>query len=172
MKLNRTSTTRWYSSIMILIAVSLLLITACSAESSEWENRNEEGTFLIFRRQSQIGEEAFSITSNKDFIIVKSLQGENERGRISRVVAELHLITDLVPTYYSNQRITDDTTIILKVEYIDAGKATVWEENFGGQVSITHTGKDTVTVKREQIPLNRYVVEGINWRENRRGRQI
>ena len=63
----------------------LTLIVGCSSAPGKWENINEEGAFLVYRRQSLIGEETYSITSNKDSIIVKSLQGENERGRITGV---------------------------------------------------------------------------------------
>lgn len=99
-----------------VLLISLLTIFGCSSTSSTWEDVNEEGAFLVFRRQSLIGEETFSITSNKDSIIVRSLQGENERGRITGVQAELHLNMDLSPTYYVNQRIAnDDTTNVFKL---------------------------------------------------------
>ena len=75
----------------------LLLITGCSPEPNVWENINEEGSFLVYRRQSQIGEESFSITSDGKSIIVKSLQGENERGRITGVQSELRLDMDYHP---------------------------------------------------------------------------
>jgi len=107
----------------------LLLITGCSSAPSKWENINEEGAFLVYRRQSLIGEESYSITSNEDSIIVKSLQGENERGRITGVQAELHLKMDLTPTYYQNRRLTDKDTIInLKVE-TKVDSIFVWEAN-------------------------------------------
>ncbi len=99
-----------------VLLLSLLTIFSCSSPSTTWEDVNEEGAFLVFRRQSLIGEETFSITSNKDSIIVKSLQGENERGRITGVQAELHLDMNLSPTYYVNQRIAnDDTTNVFKL---------------------------------------------------------
>ncbi len=194
-----------YSRFIIFGIVALSLFSSCISESSRWDDINEEGAFLVFRRQSNIGEETYSITSTKDSIIVKSLQGENERGRITGVVSELRLSKDLIPFYYNNQRIAnDDTTNILKVER-SADKISVWEKNFDvvtkeittdyfplhsnipagieimlyhyyfehgekniptlprGEVSITHTGKDTVLIKNEQIVLDRYVTEGINW---------
>lgn len=107
----------------------LILMAGCSSAPNKWENINEEGAFLVYRRQSLIGEETYSITSNKDSIIVKSLQGENERGRITGVEAELHLKMDLTPTYYQNRRITaKDTTINLKVK-TDNDSIYVWEAN-------------------------------------------
>lgn len=183
-----------------------IVLSGCSSNSTHWENVNEEGTFLVYRRQSHIGEENYSITSNKDTIIVKSLQGENERGRISGVEGELHLTMDLSPTYYINRRIANnDTTNIFKMEVGPTGVA-VWEKDFEvvttttpssffpvhsnipaamemmlyhyyfeqgkavdiptlprGEVSITHKGQDMVQIKGENIPLDRYVVEGINW---------
>lgn len=94
----------------------LITVFSCTTPSNTWENVSEEGAFLVFRRQSLIGEETFSITSNKDSIIVRSLQGENERGRITGVQAELHLDMNLSPTYYVNQRIAnDDTTNVFKL---------------------------------------------------------
>ncbi|MEP5617529.1 MAG: hypothetical protein ABJP76_15590, partial [Flavobacteriaceae bacterium] len=189
----------------ILSMVVLLLITSCASEPSRWENIQEDGAFLVFRRQSQIGEETYTITAAKDSITVTSIQGENERGRITGVLSILRLTKDLVPYYYSNQRISgEDTTNILKVERT-ADKFSVWEKNFDvvtkevdteyfplhsnipagiemmlyhyyfkngsaniptlprGEVSITHTGKDTVFIKGEQTILDRYVTEGINW---------
>lgn len=183
----------------------LTLIVGCSSAPGKWENINEEGAFLVYRRQSLIGEETYSITSNKDSIIVKSLQGENERGRITGVEAELHLNLDLTPTYYQNRRLTNNDTIVnLKVE-IGADSVYVWEANHKptvvetsnffplhsnipaamemmlyhyyfekgkmeniptlprGEVSINFIQKDTVEISGKKIPLERYVVEGINW---------
>ncbi len=110
--------------------ISLIVVLACSAPARTWEDVNEEGTFLVYRRQSQIGEESYSITSDKETIVVKSLQGENERGRITGVSAELHLTKDLTPTYYVNQRIANgDTTNIFRME-MDADTISIWEKHF------------------------------------------
>ncbi|HAI41490.1 MAG TPA: hypothetical protein DCM40_26945, partial [Maribacter sp.] len=79
----------------LLKCTFLVLLSACSSETSEWQNFNDEGVFLVYRRQSQIGEESYSITSTKDTITVTSIQGENERGRISGVESKLFLTTDL-----------------------------------------------------------------------------
>jgi len=171
-----------------------------------WEDINEEGTFLVFRRQSLIGEENYSITSKNNSIVIKSLQGENERGRITGVEAKLLLNMDLSPISYENRRLANnDTTNILKVD-VNGNEVKVWEKkkelvtatkpsvffplhsnipaamemmlyqyyfkNGGkrnmtilprGEVSITHTGHDVVRIKGENIALDRYVVEGINW---------
>jgi len=113
-----------------LFLILILLIYGCSSPGPSWEDVNEEGAFLVFRRQSQIGEESFSISSNKEGIVVKSLQGENERGRITGVQAELRLDMDLNPSYYVNQRIAnDDTTNIFKLE-TTASQVSVWEKHF------------------------------------------
>lgn len=110
--------------------ILILLIYGCSSPAPNWEDINEEGAFLVYRRQSLIGEESFSISSNKDSIIVRSLQGENERGRITGVQAELHLDMNLAPTYYVNQRIAnDDTTNIFKLE-VSPTEVSVWEKHF------------------------------------------
>ena len=62
----------------------LVLATSCKQEETlRWDNINEEGAFIVHRRQSPIGEETYKIRSTEDSIIVTSLQGENERGRIS-----------------------------------------------------------------------------------------
>ncbi len=117
--------------------ILILLIYGCSSPDPSWEDINEEGAFLVYRRQSQIGEESFSIRSNKDSIIVRSLQGENERGRITGVQAELHLDMDLNPTYYVNQRIAnDDTTNIFKLA-VTSEQVSVWEKHFEVTTSST-----------------------------------
>ena len=183
----------------------LVLVVGCSSTPNKWENINEEGAFLVYRRQSLIGEESYSITSNKDSIIVKSLQGENERGRITGVEAEMHLKIDLTPTFYQNRRLTEsDTFINLKVEkkldsiyVLEANQEPSVKENTDyfplhsnipaamemmlyhyyfqkgnlkaiptlprGEVSINFIQNDTVEIKGEKVPLERYVVEGVNW---------
>lgn len=124
---------KYYAFGTLLFAL-LALITSCEPEVSRWDNINEEGAFLVFRRQSQIGEETYIITSNNDTIVVKSLQGENERGRITGVLSELRLTKDLEPFYYSSQRIAgEDTTNILKVESTGTNKVTVLEKYFEEQ---------------------------------------
>jgi imidazolonepropionase-like amidohydrolase len=96
----------------------LLTLIGCAPDSRDWADLNEDGAFLMYRRQSLIGEETFSITSDQDSIVVRSLQGENERGRITGVQAELRLGIDLSPALYVNQRIADsDTTNILEIAF-------------------------------------------------------
>lgn len=130
----KTSKLRYVSSLMVLV-----LLLGCSSTETTWENINEEGAFLIFRRQSLIGEESYSITSNKDSIVIKSLQGENERGRITGVQAELHLKMDLSPTYYVNRRLAnDDTTNIFKLQ-VSSGEVSVWEKKFDVTTTATPT---------------------------------
>ena len=116
----------WYASGFLL----LFMLSGCSANAQEWKNINEEGSFLVYRRQSLIGEETYRITSNSDSIMVHSLQGENERGRITGVKAELHLTMDLAPTYYTNNRIANnDTSNIFRME-ITSNEVSVWEKFF------------------------------------------
>lgn len=118
----------WLST--LLIAIMGMLIFSCSSSSNEKEDINEEGTFLVYRRQSLIGEESFKITTENDLIKVESLQGENERGRITGVKAELHLNKDLSPLFYVNQRIANgDTTNIFKME-IENQEVSIWEKYF------------------------------------------
>jgi len=108
----------------------LILLSGCFSPSPIWEEVEEEGAFLVYRRQSLIGEEAYSIKSDKASIVIKSLQGENERGRITGVQSELHLNMDLSPTYYINQRIAnEDTTNIFKME-VNADSVSIWEKKF------------------------------------------
>ncbi len=71
----------------------------------------EVGTFLIYRRQSLIGEESFSISKDGNETIVWSLQGENERGRITGVQAILRLNEDFTPVLYENKRISNSDTV-------------------------------------------------------------
>jgi imidazolonepropionase-like amidohydrolase len=194
---------KFYSALGLIL---LMLTLGCSPEPNRWEDLDEEGAFLVYRRQSLIGEESYRITSNEDSIIVKSLQGENERGRITGVDAELYLTMDLVPTYYVNRRLANgDTTNNLTVE-VSSNQVSVREKFFDvsttnrpdvffplhsnipaamemmlyhyyfkqgapnaiatlprGEISITHTGQDLVQIKGEEVTLDRYVVEGINW---------
>ena len=72
--------------------VFIAILSGCAAPAPTWDNLNDEGTFLMYRRQSLIGEESFSIVSDRDSLVVRSLQGENERGRISGVEAVLRLV--------------------------------------------------------------------------------
>ena len=186
-----------------LILASVLF--ACSSPAPNWENVSEEGSFLMYRRQSLIGEESFSIISDRDSIVIRSLQGENERGRIRGVQAELRLGIDLSPAYYRNRRIAgSDTTNVLEVvassqevsiQEKDAGivTATKWAAFFPvhsnipaamemmlyhyylergleslptfprGDVTLTFRQTDVVQIGGSPTPLDRYVVEGINW---------
>jgi hypothetical protein len=119
------------------LGLILMLSFCCTPEPNAWENVNEEGAFLVYRRQSLIGEETYSITSNKDSIVVKSLQGENERGRITGVQAELHLKMDLSPTYYVNRRLANGDTTNNFIMEVNSNEVSVWEGNF--DVSTTAT---------------------------------
>ena len=97
----------------LVLAVTL---SSCIPGVSEWSDVHEDGSFLMYRRQSLIGEETFSIRSDGDSIVVRSLQGENERGRVTGVETELRLGQDLSPALYRSRRISDsDTTNILEV---------------------------------------------------------
>ena len=128
----------------ILKLTLLALVCACSTAPSKWQNIEEEGAFLVYRRQSLIGEETYSITSNNDSIVVKSLQGENERGRITGVEAEMHLKMDLTPTYYENRRITSNDTV-------NKLKVTVGSD----EVSIAELNHDLVTTEKTNFfPLH------------------
>ena len=108
----------------------LIVLTGCSPSSSSWEHIEEEGSFLVFRRQSQIGEETYTITTEGKSIVVNSLQGENERGRITGVQAIMHLNMDLTPTYYLNRRITSKDTIVNYKMTVSENEVSVWEEKF------------------------------------------
>jgi len=88
------------------ILTLLLTITGFCFGASKWENINEEGAFLNYRRQSLIGEETYSIVSSKDSLIIKTKQSENERGKITGFESEMHLKADLTPIFYENKFIT------------------------------------------------------------------
>ena len=200
-KKTMTPPSKWLVNLLLLIVLS-----GCATSSETLENIHEEGTFLIYRRQSLIGEETYKITADSKSIIVKSLQGENERGRISGVQSELYLNKDLSPTSYFSRRIVqEDTTNIFKME-LSADSVSIWEKHFEavthkipagffplhsnipaamemmlyqyyfkqggaknmptlprGEVSITPKGQDIAQINGKAIPLDRYVVEGINW---------
>lgn len=141
-----------YKVLRISFVVVLTLLSGCAETVNSWENINEEGTFLIYRRQSQIGEETYSITSDGETILAKSLQGENERGRISGVEAELRLRMDLSPTSYFSRRIVkEDTTNIFKME-MQADSVSIWEKHY-----------DVVTIKTPDkfFPLHSNIPAGI-----------
>ena len=103
----------------------------------------------MYRRQSLIGEESFSITSDRDSIVIRSLQGENERGRIRGVEAELRLGIDLSPAFYRNRRITeDDTTNVLEL-VVTSGALSVRERDAD---PITTTAPATFFPVHSNIP--------------------
>jgi imidazolonepropionase-like amidohydrolase len=205
MKVKNKSKFMMHKANHLLQIVVLLLVTGCATTPSKWQDINEEGTFLVYRRQSLIGEESYAIKATKDSIVVTSLQGENERGRITGVAAELHLDMNLTPSYYLNRRITAKDTIVNLEVKRTKDSIFVWEKNRdfvqlkntdffpvhsnipagiemmlyhyyfknGGKISIptlprgevtmNFIQKDTVAIKGEKVPLDRYVVEGINW---------
>lgn len=196
-----TQRAKWLVNLLLLLTLS-----GCSTSPEIVDNYDEEGAFLIYRRQSLIGEETYGVTSDKTSITVKSLQGENERGRITGVQAELQLNTDFSPTAYFSRRIVqEDTSNIFKMA-LHADSVSIWEKHFDvvthkapaeffplhsnipaamemmlyqyyfkqggtkdiptlprGEVSITHKGQDIAQINGEAVPLDRYVVEGINW---------
>ena len=56
-----------------LMRGALLVVTVlvgCSSDTTSWEDRSEDGAFLMYRRQSLIGEESFTVTSDRDSIVV------------------------------------------------------------------------------------------------------
>ena len=116
---------KWFSLILLL-----LVLPGCSDTSTAWTIEDADGTFLIYRRQSQIGEESFNITTDGKSYLIKSLQGENERGRITGVDAELRLDMDLAPTSYFSRRIAnEDTTNIFKMK-LSGDNVSIWEKHF------------------------------------------
>lgn len=196
-----TQSSKWLVNLLLLLAFS-----GCSTNSEVLEEINEEGEFLVYRRQSLIGKETYTVTADKTSITVKSFQGENERGRISGVQSEMQLNSNFSPTAYFSRRIVkDDTTSIFKME-LGVDSVSIWEKHFDvvtketpreffplhsnipaamemmlyryyfkqdganniptlprGEVSITHKGQDIAQIDGKAIPLDRYVVEGINW---------
>ncbi len=128
---NEKPTIHSFSFYVNILATALLLtLLGCSTTSETSNDVDEEGSFLIYRRQSMIGEETYKITSNQSSIVVKSLQGENERGRITGVEAELKLNMDLSPiSYFSRRIVKEDTTNIFKME-LNEGSVSIWEKHF------------------------------------------
>lgn len=108
---------RLYLSALALSAIA----TGYSDESSRW-NKNEEGSFLLYRRQSLIGEETYSAVSENNAIVIKSSQSENERGKKTGFEATLRLTADLTPVFYENTFVTDESvTNVLKITVEKAG---------------------------------------------------
>lgn len=127
----------------------MLVLSGCTDTADRWTAIDEEGTFLIYRRQSQIGEESYKITTDGKSILVKSLQGENERGRITGVEAELSLNMDLSPEAYFSRRIAnDDTTNIFKMELI-GDEVSIWEKHFD---VVTHNKPNRFFPLHSNIP--------------------
>jgi imidazolonepropionase-like amidohydrolase len=122
-------------------------------EDPALKNIDSKGDFLIYRRQSLIGEERFNIINSTDSLIVESLQGENERGRISGVKSVLHVDKkNFTPNYYHSYRIANgDTTNIFKMTRSDES------------VSILEKHFDVVTsnVDRGFFPLHSNIPAGI-----------
>lgn len=110
----------------------------------------QKGAFLVYRRQSLIGEERYTITNTEDNYVVESLQGENERGRISGVTSILELDkNDLSAQYYSSVRIArGDTINIFKMER-NGNEVTLWEKFFN---PVTTTAPDEFFPLHSTIP--------------------
>ena len=124
-KVSSNSRLTWFSWILLLV-----VLPGCTDAPDRWAEVDEEGSFFVYRRQSQIGEESYTITTDGTSILVKSLQGENERGRITGVDAELRLNMDLTPTAYFSRRIAnDDTTNIFRME-LSGDQVSIWEKHF------------------------------------------
>ncbi len=79
--------------------------------STRWQNINEEGSFLNYRRQSLIGEETYSIVSRDGALFIKAKQSENERGKITGFETEMQMKADLTPIFYENKFITTTETL-------------------------------------------------------------
>ena len=91
----------------------------------------KKGTFLVYRRQSLIGEESYNITHQQDQLTIESLQGENERGRITGVQSKLILNKEtLAPFYFNNVRIArGDSTNIFKMT-LEEDQVFITEKHF------------------------------------------
>ena len=95
------------------------------------ENIDQKGAFVIYRRQSMIGEETFNIINQKDKLIVESFQGENERGRISGTKSELHLDKQSFgPHQYNSIRISRGDTINVFKMQLAGDQVSIWEKHF------------------------------------------
>ncbi|MEO9946607.1 amidohydrolase family protein [Paraglaciecola sp.] len=126
---------------LVLILIPLGLVS-CANDSKEkaWQNINEESSFQIYRRQSLIGEETYKIISDQEKIIVTSLQGENERGRVSGTISELYLTNTLEPLFYSSKRVRGEQSQPIFIFNGKSESVTFTEKNF-----------DSVTVKKPEL---------------------
>lgn len=108
----------------IYFSLLVLLTMGCSVPEHEsaFKSVIKADTFMVHRRQSLIGQEAYEIQQTDRGFSMTSTQGENERGRISGTRAKLEFTKEFKPLYYENIRVTDkDTTNVLKVVYDKEG---------------------------------------------------
>lgn len=115
--------------VSIVCIFSISLFPGCNSSTKDWSNIEEEGAFIVHRRQSPIGEESYAISTENGSIIVRSLQGENERGRITGVQSELRLNMDLTPTYYVSRRLANNDTINIFKMAVSDDKISFWEKS-------------------------------------------
>lgn len=114
------------SNVIILSFIFLILILVGFSEpepSPAFTTIIAADTFMVHRRQSLIGQEVYTIDNSfNGSLTITSMQGENERGRISGTIAKLVFTKDFKPSYYENIRVANnDTTNILKIEYGNTG---------------------------------------------------
>lgn len=126
---------------IFIFGLLLEVLSGCSSPESRPPDLAlvPSDTFLVYRRQSLIGEETYSIEQRSDGIVVNSIQGENERGRISGTVAQLIMSNEFEPVFYENFRLAnDDTTNVLKAEYLE--NSVIVSELFMDSVIVQGTG--------------------------------
>jgi len=136
-RFERISLTLKFFAVSVIYLITFL--SGCTIDNGVGVNLpDEEGSFLVYRRQSHIGEEKFDIENTEDKVIIRSNQTENERGRISGVVAQLELTHDFTPLLYECVRVANNDTInILKVEVVGE-ELKITEKHFD-EISVPNT---------------------------------
>ncbi len=82
----------------IIICFSLQIY--CVASTQDKTTIVEQGTYLVHRRQFQIGEENYTIKKSRDLLVVNSSAEELERSSNSIVKSELRMKADMTPIRY------------------------------------------------------------------------
>lgn len=113
----------------LLALFTLAVLSGCSSTSNS-EEISEEGTFYVYRRQSKIGKETYTVTKTDKSITVNSIQGENERGRITGVESVMTFNNDLSPVSYINRRIAGNDTVLKFEMKIADDKVSIKEGHF------------------------------------------
>jgi len=94
-----------------LIFFSFFLQFYCLAYTQDKTTVVEQGTYMVHRRQFQIGEETYTITKSGNLLVVNSSAKELERNSNSIVKGELRMKHDLTPISYELRKEVSNTRL-------------------------------------------------------------